>query len=91
MPIKLHGHLIEVYVDGIIVVLNSKICSTDFENCRNDIHDYCTERRNRSRTAMNEVQIVEPILEKQAETSEVKSQMSTALTFLNSCQNGKNS
>jgi hypothetical protein len=40
---------------------------------------------------MNAVQIGEPILGKQAETSEVKSVSSTAMKFLNSCQNGKNS
>jgi threonine dehydrogenase-like Zn-dependent dehydrogenase len=90
-PIKLHGHLIEVYVDGIIVVMNSKKLCRDFDNCRNDIYNYCTKRRNTSSTAMNAVQIGEPILEKQAETSEVKSLMSTAMKFLNSCQNGKNS
>jgi len=86
-PIKLRGHLIEVYVDGIIVVMNSKKLFRNFDNCRNHIYDYCTERRNTTRTAMNAVQIVEPILEKQAETSEVKSLISTAMKFLNSCQN----
>jgi len=90
-PIRLRGHLIEVYVDGIIVMMNSKKLCRDFENCRNAIHDYCTERRNTSRTAMNAVRIGEPILEKQSETSEVKSLMSPAMKFLNSCQNGKNS
>jgi hypothetical protein len=90
-PIELHGHLIEVYVDGIIVVMNSKKICRVFENCRNDIHDYCTERRNTPKTAMNAVQIGKPILEKEAETSEVKSPMSTAMKFLNSCHNGKNS
>ena len=31
---KLHGHLIEAYVDGIIVGMNSKKLCRNFENCR---------------------------------------------------------
>jgi hypothetical protein len=79
--IKFHGHLIEVYVDCIIVVLNSKHLCRDSENCRNDIHDYCTEWRNTSRTAVNAVQTGEPILKKQAETSKIKSLIFTATKF----------
>jgi len=91
LPIKLHGHLIR----GTSWWHN---CSAEFKNilyrfwelskwhpwllywAAKHIKDGYERSKNR-----------ELILEKQAETSEVKSQMSTAMKFLNSYQNGKNS